>query len=247
LLRLKNFFPTDYQQTFAGWNRVPSPLARGVTIHHPEGDIKKISTFIQPLSSTSFGDEVPDTHWEVTWAATANGHGVTEGGSSGSPLFNTFGQVVGTLTGGFASCTRVDEPDQYGKFSFHWDGNGTADNRSLATWLDPSNKGILNLRSIDYEGNWVTSLDDEVDGFWNNMEVYPNPNNGTFMVQAPDNQVVALWGSLHTLQGRQLWSGAISLDGNTSWQFSNISLPAGIYLFNVTSSSHHRTFKVIVE
>ena len=35
-------------------------------------------------------------HWNVTFSKTRNGHGVTEDGSSGSPLFNTDKLIVGT-------------------------------------------------------------------------------------------------------------------------------------------------------
>ena len=41
-----------------------------------------------------------NTAFTVGWVSNANGWGVTEGGSSGSPLFNSNGLQIGTLTGG---------------------------------------------------------------------------------------------------------------------------------------------------
>ncbi|MEZ4977937.1 MAG: PKD domain-containing protein [Chitinophagales bacterium] len=65
---------------------------------------------------------------------------VPEGGSSGSPLFNDQGQVIGTLHGG-SYCTATNQSDQYGKVSYHWNSNGTANNRRLDIWLDPAGSG----------------------------------------------------------------------------------------------------------
>jgi len=53
------------------------------------------------------------THFEVTW-----GDGVTEGGSSGSPLIDAAtNRVMGVLTGGFSSCDQPKSPDYYGRLS----------------------------------------------------------------------------------------------------------------------------------
>jgi PKD repeat protein len=79
----------------------------------------------------------------VTWTANANGHGVTEGGSSGSPLFDNSGNIIGTLTGGSSYCTALSAPDQYGKMAFHWANNGTTAIEQLKPWLDPANLNVL--------------------------------------------------------------------------------------------------------
>ena len=68
--------------------------------------------------------------------------GTTEGGSSGSCLFdNATGRCVGTLHGGYAACGN-DDPDWYGRLSQHWDGGGTSSTR-LSNWLDPNETGAL--------------------------------------------------------------------------------------------------------
>jgi len=127
-----------------GWDANNIAPTNGVGIHHPAGDIKKISTFSSAVS-TSWGGSVANTHWQLSWTSNANGHGVTEGGSSGSPLFNSAGRQVGTLTGGSSYCNTPSSPDAYGKMAFHWISNGTPANERLKTYLDPGNTGLLIL------------------------------------------------------------------------------------------------------
>jgi len=135
----------NYNAYWNGWDANNSPTTGGVGIHHPAGDIKKISTFNGNTVSSTWGS-VPNTHWRLIWSANANGHGVTEGGSSGSPLFNnSAGRIIGTLTGGGSFCNATNQPDYYGKISYHWISNGSTNNRRLKPFLDPANTGALTL------------------------------------------------------------------------------------------------------
>jgi PKD repeat protein len=137
---------TNFNAYWNGWNANNTATAGGTGIHHPAGDIKKISTFSGSTVSASWGGTVQNTHWRLTWSQNSNGYGVTEGGSSGSPLFNNSqGYIIGTLTGGSSYCTAQTSPDLYGKMSYHWTSNGTATNRQLKPWLDPTNSGALTL------------------------------------------------------------------------------------------------------
>ena len=159
LLRLNTTPPEDYNPWYSGWsyNGLASPS--GVGIHHPKGDIKKISTYIDPLVSTAYGSISPNpdgNYWKVIWVETESGHGVTEGGSSGSPIFNNEGKLVGTLTGGAASCTNLDQPDYYGKFSKHWDDNGSTLDSQLKPWLDPEGTGHQSMDGFGY-GNLLSA------------------------------------------------------------------------------------------
>lgn len=136
---------TTFNAYWNGWNANTAATTGGASIHHPAGDIKKISTFTGNTVSTQWGT-ASGSHWRVTWTSNTNGYGVTEGGSSGSPLFNSSqGYVIGTLTGGGSFCTSQTAPDQYGKMAFHWTNNGTTTNRQLKPWLDPTNSGLLVL------------------------------------------------------------------------------------------------------
>lgn len=143
LVELNATPPTNYNVYYNGWNANNTASASGVGIHHPAGGRKKISTYTSALASATYGGTVANTHWRVVWAATANGHGVTEGGSSGSPIFNSSGLIVGTLTGGSSYCTAPTSPDFYGKMSYHWTSNSAG--QQLKSFLDPGNTGALTL------------------------------------------------------------------------------------------------------
>jgi PKD repeat protein len=140
-----NTVPAAYNAYYAGWDRATSGSTSGVGIHHPAGDEKKVSTYTSNLSSATYNGGWSNAHWEVQWIATTNGHGVTEGGSSGSPIFNTSGLIVGHLSGGSSYCTSPNATDLYGKFIKAWDQEGTSANQQLKTWLDPSNSGVMTL------------------------------------------------------------------------------------------------------
>lgn len=135
LLELDNKPPAVYNTYYSGWSNVNSPTDTSVAIHHPRGDIKKISFSNQSTQSTGYTSSTIDTsatHWRVpSWD-----DGTTEGGSSGSPLFNTEKQIIGQLHGGFASCNSITD-DWYGKVSYSWDMNTSA-NARLSDWLNPS-------------------------------------------------------------------------------------------------------------
>jgi PKD repeat protein len=145
LLYLETYVPSGWDVYYNGWNRSTTATASGVGIHHPSGDIKKISTFSgTPISSTWSGAST-GAHWRISWSSNANGTGVTEGGSSGSPLFDINGRIIGDLTGGSSQCTSTSFPDYYGKISYSWISNGSTTNKQLKPWLDPLNNGVTVL------------------------------------------------------------------------------------------------------
>lgn len=144
LALLKQNIPGDYLPFYNGWDRSGVAASNGVCIHHPEGDIKKISTYDTRITSATW-TSIPNSHWKVAWHTTRNGTGVTEGGSSGSPIFDQTGHILGTLTGGTSSCDSLLGPDYFGKFAYSWASNGLADNQQLRPWLDPLNTGALVL------------------------------------------------------------------------------------------------------
>jgi len=158
LLLLSDDVPDSYSPFYNGWDWSDDGATSGTGIHHPEGDLKMISTYYTPLVSTDYNNETPNEdgkYWKVIWSETETGHGVTEGGSSGSPLFSEDGYVVGALSGGRASCLSQDKPDYYGKFSYSWASNGADSSRQLKPWLDPKDSGIKRLRGSTIDSNTV--------------------------------------------------------------------------------------------
>lgn len=158
LLLLNDQIPADYNVYFNGWDRSDAPASSGVNIHHPKGDYMKISTFgNHPVETATWLDEsnisgMPNAHWYVIFDKTLNGHGITEEGSSGSPLFNENKQIVGTLSGGNSTCRRVNGNNLYGKLSYHWNKYSQADTGRMDIWLDPLNTGATALAGLSQSG-----------------------------------------------------------------------------------------------
>ena len=153
LLKLNsNLLTSTHDFTFLGWDRSDNNYENTVCYHHPKGDIKKVSTSSGFTSKVSYGNNVPNTHLALTWTPTAKGYSVTEEGSSGSGLVNNDGLLVGTLTGGSASCDNLSGVDMYGRFFVHWDKFGTANDRRLKPWLDPGNTGATISKSLKLSG-----------------------------------------------------------------------------------------------
>jgi hypothetical protein len=136
-----------------------------VTIHHPQGDEKRISFEDDPTSTTSVGlDTSPGdgTHIRVAdWDL-----GTTEGGSSGSPLLDPAHRVVGQLHGGYAACGN-DLPDWYGRLSVSWTGGGTASTR-LSDWLDPLATGVMALDGLDGTSIFTDGFESGDTSSWTN-------------------------------------------------------------------------------
>ena len=156
LLLLDQQVPSEFSPYYIGWDRSGSAPQNGAGIHHPQGDIKMVSTYLQALTSTHYHNDFEDLngkYWRVKWSETVSGYGVTEPGSSGSPIYNEQGLLVGTLTGGDASCNNQDSPDWYGKFSYHWESNGNDSTTQLKYWLDPINSGVELLNGSDLDSS----------------------------------------------------------------------------------------------
>ena len=147
LVEISEAPPDSYNVYYAGWSNEDVASQSSTAIHHPSGDIKKISFDYDSVTSAHYLTYSGDSHWRIgQWE-----DGTTEGGSSGSPLFDQNHRIVGQLHGGYASCTNISS-DWYGKFAMSWEGGGTSDSR-LRDWLDPDGSGITVLDGFDpFEG-----------------------------------------------------------------------------------------------
>lgn len=234
---------------YNGWSAATTaPPSGSIAIHHPNGDNKKISTTTGTASSTSWGGTVASTHWSVHWGGTTNGWGVTEGGSSGSPLFNPIGYIVGTLTGGGSYCNDVqaggqNQPDAYGKFAHQWISNGTTAATQLRPWLDPGNTGITALG-----GGYSPCTHIGINTYQNenSISVFPNPTAGAFTVAVNLDKSADIKIKVINMVGQQLSTKTISntLGGNFELDLSNE--PQGIYFVEVIANGNSTVKKVNV-
>jgi hypothetical protein len=239
LVLLNENVPDTFNVFFNGWNRKDTTSPSGVTIHHPGGDVMKISTYNQPLVTDNYLGNPNPCHWRVSWIATPNGHGVTEGGSSGSPLFDNHGRIVGTLTGGDSSCdpAYLDSPDYYGKFSWSWDKNGADSTTRLKDWLDPDNTGILKIDGLPLGMPVITDNSD--------ITVSPNPFTDHLQVkiEGRDGQRAEL--NVADLTGTILWSDRYTVEGYAPITLSFPQLSPGLYLLRITFPGSVSTVKMI--
>lgn len=138
LVKMNNAPPSSYQPYYAGWDRTYLPQYC-FGIHHPNGDVKKISyeseaPTIGSFDGIGYGYD-QNTHWVIEW-----NYGITEGGSSGSPLFNEYGEIVGNLTGGYSSCSNLLGLDYYAMLYDSWDDYSSI-YAQLKYWLDYAGTG----------------------------------------------------------------------------------------------------------
>ncbi|MFC5048541.1 T9SS type A sorting domain-containing protein [Aquimarina hainanensis] len=157
LLEIKGGLDKAWDLEWAGWDRTDNMPSYVVSIHHPNGDIMKVcrddSGVIKAINNGAAVEGFEAETWEIT--AEGNGWelGVTEGGSSGGPLFNEEGLLIGQLYGGDAACrfdeTTVDNnlKDFYGRFAVSWNEGMTRETR-LSDWLDPTGTGVEKLKML---------------------------------------------------------------------------------------------------
>lgn len=170
LLRIREDIPANNNIYFNGWDRRENhEPSTSVIIHHPSGDIKKIST--------DFDKVIPfdkSISWNNGTVAPSFSHfindfddAVYQPGSSGAGLFDDTGKVIGQLHGGPLSDERCEIGIGYsGRLSQSWD-SGLSESERLSPWLDPNNTGATSMTGISansqaevvqFEGRVVNSL-----------------------------------------------------------------------------------------
>ncbi len=240
LLRLTGGLDNSWDLEFAGWDNsgdIPSGFTVG--IHHPAGDIMKVcrdntspTKFIRSFNGNATTELWKIDDWDL---------GVTEGGSSGSALFDSNGRIIGQLAGGFAACSGTNDngtEDWYGRFDVSWDFGNFSSNR-LRDWLDPSNTGATTLNSISYS----TVLSVEENELEENTVFYPNPSNGVLNVS--NNSGSRLIYDLFNITGQRVGKGEVVNENTVLDISSNVS---GVYFISITDTSNNTTItkKIVI-
>ncbi len=144
LLQLSAAPSASFNVHHAGFDASGSAPQSGVAVHHPQGDVKKISVYSTAACSTNvtIEDETGSRSvnaWAVRWA-----QGTTEQGSSGSGLFDANRRIVGVLSGGDANCANPGGTDFFGRLVRAWQASNISSGQ-LKAWLDPDNSGRVSL------------------------------------------------------------------------------------------------------
>lgn len=238
LLELVNQPPTSYNVFFAGWDKSGTNPTSQVAIHHPSGDLKKISFDNDPATpSTAFGGA-------QTWHISNWEDGTTEPGSSGSPLFDQNHRIIGQLYGGSAWCgNNVD--DFYGRFDVSWNG-GSNNANQLVSWLDDCNTNENFIDGINHD--YVGIIENDVAISFLNPPNTINcgtnipqqitiTNNGTNAVTAI-NFTYGLTGNIQTYN----WTGNLAQNEFETVSLANLFLCKGeSYNYNLEIISSNLT------
>lgn len=220
---------------YAGWDRTDVQPTQQTGIHHPSGDIKKICRNNDPATQTVWQSA---ECWEIAdWD-----QGVTEGGSSGSPLFDQNHRIIGQLYGGSAACSGTvdnDQPDYYGRFGVSWDGPSSSER--LKDWLDPGNTGVNTLDG--YNPLTITNNNDVLASSLSGINAsYCGSADANPVFTFRNNGLNALTSLIITLQidgNNQVinWTGNLASGDYDSYDFGNMTLPNGNYTIKVFTTN----------
>lgn len=222
---------------FAGWNAQDfSTTDTTIGVHHPSTDEKRISfefddTHVGDWPGAGMnanGDHIIVPDWDI---------GTTEGGSSGSPLFDNDKRVVGQLHGGGAACGN-DDYDSYGWFHTSWEGGGSPSTR-LKDWLDPDDTGILTLN-----GRSQMQCSFAVDAT-NNPQTLCAPADATYTINVSENFLDSVSLSITNVPGDATATFGATLVApgeSTTITISNTgSLSSGTFTMTVTGTDGTET------
>lgn len=244
LLQIDNMTVQDAQNWnafYAGWNReeTESAITGVVGIHHARGDVKKICRADEGntnnISHNNSGSPAAAVWYINSWT-----EGVTEPASSGSPLFDQNGRIIGQLYGGAAACSGNNNNglyDFYGRLGVSW-GLGIDD------YLAPSSCGTAPVILDGFNPNGPADPDNA------GIAAIVSPS-GTSCGSLDINPVV----TLRNFGGNDLTSVTISynVDGGANQTFNwtgtlaplatvdvnlpSITSPAGGHTFNAATSN----------
>lgn len=241
LVKLFNLIPSSWDVAFAGWDNSDTDPIFEVGIHHPQGDIMKVCR-------DDSGAQKVDANGTQVWLIGGGQHGsgngweigTTESGSSGSPLFDENGRIIGQLYAGQSACDGIQnnkEYDIYGRFAVSWNGGTSPENR-LKDWLDPTNSGHTNIETLQ---NILNVPNFEITG---DLKIYPNPASTSITVM--NNRYPHLTYVLSNIMGQRIGSGSLH---NTMNTITVAGLSEGVYLLNLTDedSNDSMTKKIVVK
>ncbi|MEY5000859.1 MAG: hypothetical protein RLZZ211_895 [Bacteroidota bacterium] len=235
--------PLDYNPYFSGWDNSGAIPTSTVSIHHPSGDIKKISfDDAAPSISQGMGSTEANSTWTIEWDRNTT----TEGGSSGSPLFDQNHRIIGQLWGGGASCQNLSAPDYYGRVANSWLPAGSNSTNQLKFWLDPTSSGATFIDGYDPNNTTVVALDAAVSGAQLTAQALCGDNySPSFSLMNVGTTVLTSAQINYQIDNSAMqqynWSGTLN-----QWQAQTITLPAvqlapGNHTFTATVSNPNQS------
>lgn len=206
IVKFRDKVPIQYNAYYSGWSRetnrgdLPSTDVR--LVHHPGGVNKK----------TSDGSVKPSflaKKWFIHWDESS-----TEGGSSGAPLFDSDNRLIGSLSGGLASCdnTLNDYCGKIGKFEDFKDVIATTHPNFIVFSMAGVDPLLICQPTININGNvldaerWRATNDGSIliqaeDAITLNSNYLTNPNTARTTFASGSNYVLQAGSSVTFLPG----------------------------------------------
>jgi len=241
LIKLSEFPPIIYKPYMAGWDVSGNLPQNTISIHHPSGDVKKISAdYDQPLIA-SFENLVSDGFWKILqWD-----EGTTEGGSSGSPLFNENHRIVGTLTGGEAVCGNSVN-DYYARLDIAWDLSESTLN-SLKPWLDNKKLGNTTLSGRDPYANNYADSDTLFNGSPDESFITAYDGGGTGLTTGTNSDSLLAYAEKFTIDSPYELTDVFLYIASSNYVSSNDSVSIYLYDDNNGPGNIIATTKVLIK
>lgn len=148
LMELLEVPPVYYRPYYAGWNaQEAAGLSPYVCIQHPQYSVKRVSVTNGALSLGRMSSPNMIFYEELHWFVSKWDTGYTAAGSSGAPLFNARGEIIGALSGGGSTYVRPND-DYFFRLSKTWDAKDDPSTQ-LKHWLNPKDDGKKNCIGLD--------------------------------------------------------------------------------------------------
>ena len=237
LMELSSSIPAAYDVYYSGWDATGTFPTNQTGIHHPSGDVKKISFDNQAaVHGTMSG--------APCWQILAWEDGTTEPGSSGSGLWDQNHRLIGQLFGGQANCSN-NVNDFYGRLDISWDGGGSPSTR-VKDYLDPNNTGVQFMDGLGFGACAGASYDDDasiqsIDGindpYCNVSSITPSvtlKNNGNLALTSVDIDYDFNSGAS---TGTIPWTGSLAPGATTTVALPTFTLASGTNTLSVSTDS----------
>ena len=254
LLKLSSSPPREYNVYYAGWDARDQNHYSTATIHHPNADAKKISRDFDATHTATWvpGDLndyiISSNLWIKQWDI-----GTTEGGSSGSPLFNSNKRVIGLLSGGLAYCgdsigydneaQRViydltdNTNDFYSKLHYAFNYYDHPE-KQLKKWLDPAHTGQASIGGLN-----PNTLSIQPVTYNAGFSIYPNPVKNHLYLSMKEMSEEPSIIRIRDITGKTKMEKSLSSGKPVEIDVSG--LERGVYFISVTGARFYGTLKFI--
>ncbi len=223
LLQLNAAPPSTYNIYYSGWDASGDAPTNQTCVHHPQGDIKKISFDNNAATNGTFGGA-------QCWHILGWDDGTTEPGSSGSCLLDQNHRIIGQLFGGEATCAN-DVNDYFGRFGVSYP--------LLQSWLGTCSTAIDGYdpngapAGLDAQLLSVTGIDDQ---YCNTGTITPTIN-----VKNVGTTVITQFTYSYDMDGgastTNTWNGTLAQGQVQALPLSSISVGNGNHTFHASCSA----------